>query len=36
MGLSNIEMDDKIWLKFSPDTMNLYDEESGNLVASRR
>jgi multiple sugar transport system ATP-binding protein len=35
MGISNVEMDDKIWLKFNPDTINLYDKESGNLVVSR-
>jgi len=34
MGISKIEMDDKIWLKFDPDTLNLYDKESGNLVVS--
>jgi multiple sugar transport system ATP-binding protein len=36
MGISNIEMDDKIWLKFSPDMINLYDKESGDLVVPRR
>jgi multiple sugar transport system ATP-binding protein len=33
MGISKINMDQKIWLKFDPDTLNLYDKESGNLVA---
>ena len=32
MGISNIMMDQKIWLKFIPDTLNLYDKKSGNLV----
>jgi multiple sugar transport system ATP-binding protein len=35
MGISKIEMDDKIWLKFDPDTLNLYDKESGNLIVSK-
>jgi len=34
MGISQIEMDSKIWLKFNPDTINLYDKESGNLIVS--
>jgi len=34
-GISKIEMDDKIWLKFSPDTLNLYDKESGKLIVSK-
>lgn len=33
MGISKIKMDQKIWLKFDSDTLNLYDKESGNLVA---
>jgi ABC-type sugar transport system ATPase subunit len=33
-GISKIKMDDKIWLTFDPATLNLYDKESGNLVAS--
>ncbi len=32
MGISDIKMDDKIWLKFEPKTLNLYDKESGNLL----
>jgi multiple sugar transport system ATP-binding protein len=32
MGISKIELDQKIWLKFVPDSLNLYDKESGNLV----
>jgi hypothetical protein len=35
MGISQIGMDDKIWLKFDPETLNLYDKESGNLVVNR-
>jgi multiple sugar transport system ATP-binding protein len=35
MGISTITMDDKIWLTFDPQTLNLYDQESGNLVAPR-
>jgi multiple sugar transport system ATP-binding protein len=34
-GISKIKMDDRIWLKFSPDTLNLYDKESGNLIVSK-
>jgi multiple sugar transport system ATP-binding protein len=36
MGISKIKMDDKIWLKFNPDMLSLYDKESGNLVVSRK
>lgn len=32
MGISKIKMDDKIWLKFDPTTLNLYDKESGKLI----
>jgi ABC-type sugar transport system ATPase subunit len=34
MGISKIKMDEKIWLKFDPDTLNLYDKASGNLIAA--
>jgi len=34
-GTSKINMDDKIWLKFNPETLNLYDKKSGDLVGSR-
>jgi ABC-type sugar transport system ATPase subunit len=34
MGISKIKMDQKIWLKFDPETLNLYSKESGNLVVS--
>jgi multiple sugar transport system ATP-binding protein len=32
MGISRIEMDEKIWLKFDVNTLNLYDKENGNLI----
>jgi multiple sugar transport system ATP-binding protein len=35
MGISKIEMDQRIWLKFNPDALNLYDKESGNLIACK-
>ena len=34
MGISKINMDEKVWLKFAPDTLNLYDKESENLVTA--
>jgi ABC-type sugar transport system ATPase subunit len=34
MGISKIKMDEKVWLKFDPQTLNLYDKESGNLIPS--
>ncbi len=34
MGISKIQMDQKIWLKFDPQSLNLYDKESGNLITS--
>jgi len=34
MGISKIEIDQKIWLKFVPDSLNLYDKESENLVTA--
>jgi ABC-type sugar transport system ATPase subunit len=34
MGISKIQMDQKIWLKFDPQTLNLYDKESGDLITS--
>ncbi len=33
MGISKVKMDQSIWLKFDPATLNLYDKESGNLIA---
>ncbi|GIK43411.1 MAG: ABC transporter ATP-binding protein [Chloroflexota bacterium] len=35
MGISPIRMDDKIWLKFNPQTLNLYDKMSGGLINSK-
>ena len=32
MGISKIKMDERIWLKFDPAALNLYDRESGNLI----
>jgi ABC-type sugar transport system ATPase subunit len=32
MGISKLQMDQKIWLKFDPQTLNLYDKESGDLI----
>ena len=32
MGISRIRMDDRIWLTFDTDTVNLYDRESGALL----
>jgi hypothetical protein len=31
MGNTKIKMDDPIWLTFNPDSLNLYDKQSGNL-----
>jgi ABC-type sugar transport system ATPase subunit len=31
-GISKIRMDDKVWLKFNCEMINLYDKDSGNLV----
>jgi ABC-type sugar transport system ATPase subunit len=36
MGISKLKMDDRIWLTFKPETLNLYDKESGNLILSRQ
>jgi ABC-type sugar transport system ATPase subunit len=32
-GISKIQMDDKVWLKFNSDMINLYDKESGDLIS---
>ncbi len=32
IGISKIKMDEKIWLEFKTDTLNLYDRETGNLI----
>jgi multiple sugar transport system ATP-binding protein len=34
MGSSKIMMDDRIWLRFDPETLNVYDKESGALLIS--
>jgi multiple sugar transport system ATP-binding protein len=34
IGISKIEMDEKIWLTFIPDTLNLYDKDDGLLITS--
>jgi ABC-type sugar transport system ATPase subunit len=34
IGISKIRMDDRIWLKFDPQTLNLYSKENGNLIVS--
>jgi ABC-type sugar transport system ATPase subunit len=35
MGVSKIQMDQKIWLTFNQDSINLYDKSSGNLVSAQ-
>ncbi|MGE5224749.1 MAG: ABC transporter ATP-binding protein [Omnitrophica WOR_2 bacterium] len=32
IGISRVGMDEKIWLKFDANTLNLYDKESGILI----
>ncbi len=32
IGISKIRMDEKIWLKFNPDSLNLYDQGTGDLI----
>jgi DNA polymerase (family 10) len=34
-GISKINMDDRIWLAFDPQTLNLYDKMSGNLIVPK-
>lgn len=34
MGISQIKMDQKIWLTFSPQTLNLYNKEDGKLIVN--
>jgi ABC-type sugar transport system ATPase subunit len=34
MGISKFKMDDKIWLRFDPDTLNLYNKETGNIISN--
>jgi multiple sugar transport system ATP-binding protein len=33
-GISKVRMDDRLWLKFNCEMINLYDRESGNLVVA--
>ncbi len=33
MGISKIKMDQKIWLRFDPALLNLYDKKSSDLIA---
>jgi ABC-type sugar transport system ATPase subunit len=33
MGVSKIKMDQKIWLTFNKDAINLYDKATGNLIS---
>ncbi len=33
IGISKVKMDEKIWLKFDPNNLNLYDKTSGNLLS---
>jgi len=35
MGISKIRMDDRIWLTFERESMNLYDKKSGNLIVPK-
>ena len=35
IGISKIKMDDTIWLRFDPVTLNLYDKATGNLIGSK-
>ncbi len=34
-GISRIKMDDRIWLKFNPASLNLYEKTSGNLISCK-
>jgi len=34
MGVSKIQMDQNIWLSFNPNSVNLYDKVSGNLITA--
>lgn len=36
MGISKIQMDDRIWLTFDPQTLNLYDKTSGKLIGPNK
>jgi multiple sugar transport system ATP-binding protein len=32
MGISKIKMDEKVWLSFDPQSLNLYNKQTGNLI----
>ncbi len=34
MGISKLKMDERIWLKFNPETINLYEKSTGNLIGN--
>jgi multiple sugar transport system ATP-binding protein len=34
IDFGKFKLDDKIWLTFDPTTLNLYDKQTGNLVAN--
>ena len=34
-GISKIKMDEKVWLRFDPENLNLYQKDSGNLISRR-
>jgi multiple sugar transport system ATP-binding protein len=36
MGVSKVRMDQKIWLTFDSEKLNLYDQESGNLIVTNK
>ncbi len=36
MGISQLKMDEKIWLRFKPNTFNLFDKRTGNLVVASK
>lgn len=33
-GTSTVSMDEKVWLQFNPEAMNLYDKATGTLIAN--
>ncbi len=33
MGISKFKMDEKIWLKFDQNTLNLFNKETGNIIS---
>ncbi len=36
MGISKLKMDERIWLRFKPDTFNLFDKKTGKLVVATK